>query len=148
MENDEVTFFVVFLRSLRSLCPVCGRGRLFARVGRVQQFADLFLPLKNCNACGFEFARQPGYYFGVVTPVLPILAVFTGAVFAGVSYFGFNQQVDNVLIWGGVGIIIGIFLFFRSSIAVYIAIDHAIDPPKRADGKGEKSDQKFINLSN
>jgi hypothetical protein len=57
----------------------------------------------------------------------------TGAIFAGVTYFGFHQELDIVLGWGGVGVGIGFLLFFRTAIAVYVALDHAIDPPKQDD---------------
>jgi hypothetical protein len=91
---------------------------------------DLFFPLERCNACHFRFGRQPGYYFGVVTPILPILALATGAAFAGIAYFGFHQELKTVLTWGAVGVGIGFLMFFRTAIAVYVALDHAIDPPK------------------
>lgn len=129
--NEGVSFFIILSRCLSSKCPVCGRGRLFAKFYLVQGFNEVFIPLKECRICGFRFGRQPGYYFGVVTPTLPILALMMGAIFAGVTYFGFHQEIDSVLLWGGVGVAIGFFLFFRTAIAVYIALDHAIDPPKQ-----------------
>lgn len=98
---------------------MCGQGRLF----------ELFLPPDRCEVCRFQFARQPGYYFGVLTPILPILSLMTGIFFAGVSYFGFHEAIDSVLVSGGVGIAVGFGAFFRTAIAIYIALDHAIDPP-------------------
>ncbi len=110
---------------------MCGQGRLFARLDRIQRFTELFIPLEACTACSFRFSREPGYYFGVVTPVLPILALMTGVFFAGVAHFAFHREIDTVLSAGFVGVFIGFFLFFRTSIAVYVAFDHAVDPPKR-----------------
>jgi hypothetical protein len=66
---------------------------------------------------------------GVLTPILPILALMTGVFFAGVSYFGFQQEIEAVLKWGGFGIALGFVAFFRPAIAIYIALDHLIDPP-------------------
>jgi hypothetical protein len=128
--NHRPSFLNILFRTLTSKCPVCGEGKLFSKLNDVQSGTDLFIPLKNCNRCQFQFARQSGYYFGVVTPVLPILALFTGAFFAGTSYFGFHTEAEDALYWGGAGIIVGVFLFFRPAIALYIAIDHAIDPPQ------------------
>lgn len=89
------------------------------------------MPLERCRVCDFLFGRQPGYYFGVVTPILPLLALATGMVFSGISYFGFHQERDTALEWGVVGLILGFILFFRTAIAVYVALDHTIDPPAR-----------------
>ena len=129
--NEGASFFVILSRTLSSKCPACGRGRLFSKLSRPQRFADLFLPLKRCEACGFRFGRQPGYYFGVITPVLPILSLMMGATLAGVTYFGFHQEIEIVFTWGAAGVGIGFLIFFRTAIAVYVALDHAIDPPKR-----------------
>lgn len=131
--KEGASFFVILSRSLSSQCPVCGRGRLFSRLTRVRRMAELFMPLKQCAACGFSFGRQPGYYLGVVTPILPILALMMGAVFAGVSYFVIHHPLETTLAWGGVGVGFGLVVFFRTAIAVYVALDHAIDPPKQGE---------------
>lgn len=128
--KESISFFVILYRVLSSKCPVCGKGRLFAKFYKLQRFSELLLPLKTCDACSFGFARQPGYYFGVVTPVLPLLALTVGFFFAGIAYFAFHQERDAVLTWGGVGVATGLLLFFRTAIGVYIALDHTIDPPK------------------
>jgi uncharacterized protein (DUF983 family) len=120
---------MVFSRCLRSRCPVCGEGRLFAELSRLRRVRDFFLPLDHCEKCQFQFARQPGYYMGVLTPILPLLALICGVIFAGLSYFGFGQEVDTVLVWGAFGIAFGLVVFFRAAIAIYIALDHMIDPP-------------------
>ncbi|MDR3606391.1 MAG: hypothetical protein P4M08_03310 [Oligoflexia bacterium] len=122
----------VLSRCLRSKCPVCGQGRLFASPADIRNFSEIFLPLKKCSACGFRFSRQPGYYFGAVTPILPILALMTGTIFAGVSYFGLHQELDAVIMSGATGVILGFILLFRTAIAIYIALDHAVDPPESA----------------
>lgn len=142
MINRDATVGEVFSRCLRSRCPVCGRGRLFAEITHLPSVRYLFVPLERCDACAFRFGRQPGYYFGVVTPILPILALATGGVFAGVAYFGLEQDLQSVLAWGAAGIAAGFFLFFRTAIAVYVALDHAIDPPKNdasPHGRGHES---------
>lgn len=128
---QRATFGEIFFRCLRSKCPVCGRGKLFEKITNLSQMRDLFLPLTSCTVCFFRFGRQPGYYFGVVTPILPLLSLAVGLVFAGTAHFGFHRELESVLTWGGVGLGIGILLFFRTSIAIYVALDHAIDPPER-----------------
>jgi len=89
------------------------------------------LPLDNCNVCGFKFARELGYYFGVVTPTLPILALGTALIFVISDYLIRHPEDPRDLIpMGLVGACAGLILFFRTSIAVYVAIDHSIDPPR------------------
>ncbi len=128
--NREEGFFAILARCLQSRCPVCGQGRLFAKLTHLQRIRDFFLPLEHCEHCGFRFNRQPGYYFGVVTPILPILALCTGVIFAAFAYLECQQELQVVLTWGAVGIGVGFFLFFRTAIAIYVALDHAIDPTK------------------
>lgn len=132
MSNDP-SFGEIFSLCLHSKCPVCGRGRLFSKMTSLRGARDLFLPLEHCEVCHFRFGRQPGYYLGVITPILPILALVTGAIFSGITYFGFHQEIETVLAWGAVGVGIGFAGFFRTAVAVYVAIDHAIDPPKRVE---------------
>jgi uncharacterized protein (DUF983 family) len=128
--KEDGSFFVILSRTLSSRCPVCGQGRLFSKLSRLQRFTDFFLPLDHCENCHFRFGRQPGYYFGVVTPILPMLALVMGVFFVAVAYFGFQPKLEIVLTWGAVGVGVGFFLFFRTAVAIYVALDHAIDPPK------------------
>jgi hypothetical protein len=81
--------------------------------------------------CRFRFYREPGYYFGVVTPILPMLALGFAVVMAAIAYIGFHADLRSVIFVGGVSASIGLILFFRTAIAIYIAVDHAIDPPRR-----------------
>jgi len=122
---------------LCSRCPVCGTGRLFQSYLAVRRFRELFLPLEHCDYCSFCFAREPGYYFGVLTPTLSILALCLGAAFAGICYFLMRLELTSVLVSGVVGTLIGLVIFFRTSVAVFIAFDHTIDPPSQNKIKGE-----------
>ena len=133
--SGGVSFPTLLSRTLRSRCPACGQGRLFCPFLRAEKIADLFFPAGPCDVCAFRFKRQPGYYFGVITPILPILSLLSGGGFAGMAYFGFHRDLDNILFWGGVGVVSGFLLFFRTAIAVYISLDHAVDPP----GSDEKN---------
>ena len=125
-------FFHILYLCLRSRCPVCEKGRLFRRLLEVRSIGELFLPLKNCDVCGFKFGREPGYFFGIITPTLPILALATALISVIADYAICHPEDSRDLIpVGVVGGCIGLVLFFRTSIAIYVAIDHAIDPPKK-----------------
>jgi uncharacterized protein (DUF983 family) len=125
----EKSFLKILSLSLCSKCPVCERGRLFVPYLQAHRFRDYFLPLENCESCRFQFGREPGYYFGVLTPTLSILALGLGILFSGISYFLFHLDLVDVILIGALGLIMGLILFFRTAIAVFIAFDHAIDPP-------------------
>jgi len=127
--KHERTFAELLSRCLRSRCPVCGKGRLFASLFGVGRFRNIFIPLEACEHCQFRFSREPGYYFGCFTPILQILSVWCGAIVAAVSYFVFHADVESVVVAALFGIMGGFLLFFRTSIAMFIAIDHAINPP-------------------
>jgi len=126
--SRELTFFETLFRCLRSKCPVCGKGRLFSTLLGIQKLQDILLPVENCDTCGFHFAREPGYYYGATTPLLQILALGTGALFAGVAYFLFHADLNTVLIFLGVGVGFGLVFLFRTAVALFIAIDHSIHP--------------------
>jgi len=128
--KDKASFSEIMSLCLRHRCPVCKTGRLFSKTLEIERFRDLFLPLESCPVCHFRFAREPGYYFGVLSPALPILSIGAGAIVAGIAYFGFGRDIDTTLIAGASGVALGFFGFCRTAIAIYIAIDHAIDPPK------------------
>ena len=90
------------------------------------------MPAENCNVCGFKFAREPGYYFGVLTPTLSLLSLGVGALFALSALFLVGLHIPTVLAAGAVGIGIGTIGFFRTAIAIFISFDHLVDPPSQA----------------
>ena len=127
--KEQRDFFQILSLCLRSRCPVCAQGHLFVPFMSLDNFSHFFLPPKHCDSCHFQFARGSGYFLGVITPTLPILSLGVGILFAAVSYFFFHLPVNEVLIWGLVGVSLGCVFLFRTSIAIYVALDHAIDPP-------------------
>lgn len=135
--NKGRSYFNILALCLRSRCPVCGRGRLFLPLYRVGSFSELILPPEKCDRCGFRFRREPGYYFGVITPTLPILSLATGLAFVIVDYLCLKPEDPRDLIpIGGLGAVAGLILFWRTSIAIFISFDHAIFPPEWPPGNG------------
>ena len=51
----RVPFEVGYKRALRLRCPLCGVGKLFAGLIRMNE---------RCSECGFKFEREPGYFLG------------------------------------------------------------------------------------
>jgi hypothetical protein len=126
----ERSFFDLLSLCLRSRCPVCEKGRLFLPLPKVRSVAELCLPPKNCDHCGFCFRREPGYYFGVLTPALPILSLLTALVFVIGDYLIFRpEDPHDLLPVAAAGTLFGLVFNIRNAIAIYISFDHALDPP-------------------
>src|SRR4051812_44139281 len=122
--NKKKSFIDILFLCLRSRCPVCGQGDLFTRLTLVKTIAHLCIPPERCNHCDFQFAREPGYYFGILTPLLPILSLGTGLIFVIIYYFVLHpEEPSELFLPGAVGTAIGFILFFRSAIAIFISLD-------------------------
>ncbi len=50
-------FSLLLSRSLRLVCPLCGRGKLFR---------NWFVMHKHCPNCGVQFEREPGFFLGSI----------------------------------------------------------------------------------
>lgn len=127
----ERTFTEILSLCLRSRCPVCAQGQLFVPLLQVRSLAHLLMPPNRCATCSFQFRRESGYYFGVLTPLLPIFSLATGLVFVA-TYFLWTRTTNamDLLRPGAIGTGIGFILFFRPALAIFITLDHAVDPPK------------------
>ena len=136
-------FLEVLRRTVRSKCPVCGIGALFVPYFQARSLTQFFMPALKCNKCSFKFGREPGYYFGILTPTLSFLALGIGVVFALTALLVVGRDLSAILLSGGVGVALGVVFCFRTAIAVYISIDHAIDPPKST-ATMPSSNQPFI----
>ena len=124
------SFLNILFLCLRSRCPICGVGELFTPILKVRSFGLLCMPPDRCNYCSFKFCREPGYYFGVLTPLLPIFALSTGLVFVVIYYLlSHPDEAFQLLVPGAMGTAVGLLLFFRPAVAIFMSLDHAIDPP-------------------
>lgn len=129
--SSSKSFFQILSLCLRSICPVCGQGRLFVSIFKLRSVTDFFLPPHHCQSCGFQFRREAGYYFGVLTPLLPLFSLATGLCFVLAYYLTVRPEDPyQLLLPGALGTACGFIFFFRSAIAIYISLDHAIDPPR------------------
>ena len=136
--KNEADFFRNLSLCLRSRCPVCEKGRLFNSLIGIESLTEIFLPVKECSVCKFHFEREPGYYFGCVFPILPILSLGPAILFPAICYFYFNMDLNSVAVSSVLGALFGFVVFFRLSVAIYIAIDHSISPPKKLKSYDER----------
>jgi uncharacterized protein (DUF983 family) len=111
------------LRGLRLRCPVCGIGRLYE---------SLFKMNDQCSACGLVFRREQGYFVGaiyinVLVTNLTILIVFgVSVLFLGISI----GLVFLILFCLAIAVPL---IFFRHSRGLWLGFDCYIDPPGRED---------------
>ncbi len=120
---------LIFLwRALRLKCPVCGRSPIFVPVTRTRSVMDWFTPLDGCPRCGFPFEREPGYFlfslwvlnFGFVVSVALISYIF-------LEYYCDVSTPVLLVATGLPAPFVGI-LIARHAKALFIAVDHFIDP--------------------
>ena len=106
-----------FRRALRLRCPVCGEGRMFARMAMQQ----------TCPACGFPFEREPGYWTNAVTLNFMTMGGLAVLLVAPLAYSGLP-----VLLVIALGMLLAALfplLAFRHIKALWLAIDLRIRPP-------------------
>ena len=109
--------------ALRLACPACGRGRLFESAWRMA---------RRCPVCGLAFEREDGYFVG---------AMYVGMVTTSAIAIGL-YAVGRLLLDLDAGVLLAVLiiamvalppLLWRHTRALWLAIDHAIDP--RASGR-------------
>lgn len=114
----EIHYRQAVRRSLRLVCPRCGRGPLFQ---------NLFSMLKRCPECGLKYERAPGYFLGstyinygfTVLTVIPMYMVLHYC--AGFS----NDQLMAPLV---TYCTIVPLILFRYARAYWLAMDCYCDP--------------------
>ncbi len=109
----------VFGRGLRLRCPRCGEGRVFSGLFRVQP---------RCPVCGLVFEREPGYFVGAI-----YLNYGMTVAVALAGYFALDAWLDLTVgqqlgTWGTFVVLFPLWSF-RYSKALWLSLDHLIDPP-------------------
>lgn len=109
---------VLFGRGLRLRCPVCGEGRLYRRLFRMSQ---------HCPACGFIYAREPGYFTTAVALNIFLSELITLIV---VVPFAASQSLSflTLLLMGGAIACILPLLFYHHAKSLWMSIEHLFHP--------------------
>ena len=105
-------------RALRLRCPRCGRAPLFDGLVRMRE---------RCAACGLVFEREPGYFIGAI---YINYALTIGLALCG--YFLLEAWLQpspgwQVGVWGTFAVLFPLWSF-RYSKALWLALDHLVDP--------------------
>jgi uncharacterized protein (DUF983 family) len=108
----------VVARGLRLRCPRCGGGRVFDGPFRMRA---------RCAACGLTYEREAGYFVGAIylnyglTVTTALLGYFLLDAWPGLTL---GQQLG---LWGGF-VVLFPFWSFRYSKALWLSLDHLVDP--------------------
>ncbi len=113
----------MLLRGAAKRCPACGAGRLFSGWFRM---AD------RCPGCGYQFAREEGFFLGayvvnlaiaqglvILLAVVPLIVRLSGDPDASVMPF---------LLWGAAGAVLGPAFFYPWSKTIWTAFDLILRP--------------------
>ena len=137
-------------RAMLLKCPVCGTRPIFIPWWRVRSFHDWFTPLDGCPRCGYPYEREPGYFLLAVFGFNPGFAVFVATtLFVYLAYTGDAVRMPAWEFMCVVGVPVPIIniLIARHAKALFIALDHFVDPHSRdADDGSDDDDDDGIGL--
>ena len=107
-----------FSKGARLQCPMCGKGRLFTGFIRMHPC---------CPACGFQFARAPGYFLGstyINYGATTLLTTWTYLVLR------FGLEMPKTLLIPALAGFCVIFpvVFFRYARSMWLSFDCYFDP--------------------
>jgi uncharacterized protein (DUF983 family) len=121
-------------RALRLRCPECGVSPVFTPWRRVRSLYDWLTPLDGCARCGFAYIREAGYFMlaigGVNYGLIAGLGLLISLMF---------EWLHPLPLWKYMVFILApmpllSLLMARHAKALYMAIDHYLDPQGRGRG--------------
>ena len=128
---------IYFQRAMRLRCPVCGQSPIFVPWHSLRRLRDWFVPLDGCPRCGYPYEREPGYWLLSIWAINYGFGSLMGIAIYGVLETFFVLPLPELLFWVIAPVVVFNFFFARHSKALFLAIDHYIDPHgKRGGGDG------------
>jgi uncharacterized protein (DUF983 family) len=118
-------------RALALKCPVCGESRLFVPARSVRSLGAWLTPLPGCSLCRYAYERESGYF---LLATWAVNYVFVGglALFAWFLIANFTRlSLAATLLVLLVPMPIASLLFARHAKALWLALDHFVDPHRR-----------------
>jgi uncharacterized protein (DUF983 family) len=125
-------------RGWRLRCPRCGAGQLFRGWFRMR---------KQCDWCGLDFVREPGFYLGSIYINYGLTALLITAAYFTL-YFTTDIEPQRVL-WGLVVFCVVFPLwFFRYARSLWLAFDQFWDPDAEQPSSTDEERQSWRDLQN
>lgn len=127
MPDGPPTFIGAVYRGICRVCPNCGVGRLFSSWFRMND---------GCEACGFSFHREPGYYLGSTYINYGITAVTSTWTFVIGRFVAGLSPTVLVPIVAGFSLFFPLF-FFSFARSLWLSIDTFFERIGRGDAPEE-----------
>jgi uncharacterized protein (DUF983 family) len=116
MKRDPRTIILTLWRSLKLLCPVCGRESIVSRPFNIKA---------RCSACYAIFKREEGFFVGaIMANVLATEGVILIAYFVSLFLIPNEQTMLTVLFIVGVTFPLA---FYHHSWSLWLGMDHLIE---------------------
>jgi uncharacterized protein (DUF983 family) len=101
---------------------------MFVRAWRVRSIWDWFTPLDGCPRCGYAYERESGYFLLATWAFNYGVIAGLGIVAALVIDHYFQPPLWKLILSVAVPMPLLSFLFARHAKALYVAMDHYVDP--------------------
>jgi len=128
--HEAPTIWTSLRRALRLRCPECGISPIFTPWRDTRSLFDWFTPLDGCPRCGYAYQREEGYFllatWGVNYGVVAGLALLISMMFEWLHPLTMWQYVLYVF----TPMPLLSFALVRHAKAIWLAIDHFVDPHK------------------
>ncbi|HEY3227042.1 MAG TPA: DUF983 domain-containing protein [Planctomycetota bacterium] len=116
-----MTLRTILGRSLRRLCPQCGRDKVFLGLLRVKE---------RCGACGFNCRPEGGYYLGAIYINYGLTAFLALGLGFWLTLAG--RPTAGLIVALAIGLLFPL-MFFQLSRSLWLGIDMWIS--KNPDGR-------------
>jgi uncharacterized protein (DUF983 family) len=105
-------------RAMGLRCPRCGRSPLFTGLVRM---------VPRCPVCGLAFEREAGYFIGAIYINYGLtVGLALGGYFVLEAWLA-PRPIWQVAVWSVFAVLFP-FWSFRYSKALWLALDHLVDP--------------------
>jgi predicted RNA-binding Zn-ribbon protein involved in translation (DUF1610 family) len=128
--EDKPRLGVFLRRAIQLRCPECGVSPMFVPLARTRSLHDWYQPLDGCPRCGYAYEREPGYFLlAIWGSQYGVVAGF--GVTLGLILLSAGLSLTKVLWFTCVPMFILAVAFIRHAKAIYLAVDHFIDPQRK-----------------
>lgn len=122
-----------FRRALCLRCPICGLSPLYPPAHEAHNLLAWFATLPGCDKCGYDYQREPGYFLTVAW-LLNWQVVFAFGLLSFIFLEDlFKLPFLQLLFFNAVFTLIIITLTVRHTKALFMAVDHLLDPVSSED---------------
>src|SRR6267378_2252873 len=122
MKRDPKTIIDIVSRSLRLLCPACGRASIVSTLFRIRQ---------SCTSCGVSFNREEGFFVGAI--LANVVATEAVILLAYVIAMTIGHDIDRAVIMVLLVLAVSFPLaFYHHSWSLWLGLDHLIESLPKA----------------